>query len=197
MPYMDETLFVHMTNTGGTSVCKAMGMDLSKKDDDSMYDPYKKIQHWDMARIHDYGIEYKQAFTIVRDPVDRIKSSWFLKYHVWVNLSKQLKVHPMTFFVNKARMHTQTHAYHSSFASASFMLKGIEDSIRILSFYHLQSDWEKMIDDWGLPWDRKLTHARKSKSRGREKLSYGLKQELADIYKNDYKMYQKMGLSFA
>jgi hypothetical protein len=53
-----------------------------------------------------------------------------------------------------------------------------------------------MIKEWQLPWDEELPKLNHAKSRGRIKLSYSVKQDIAEIYKEDYKLFKQNGIEW-
>ena len=197
MPLKDNILFLHIPRTGGTSITKAMGIKkLRKSQEEYLYCPHKGYQHYTGWQIEGLGQEWDKSFSVVRDPVMRLQSEWFLGYDNWrsIALQRNTTMHEIFWQICKRNKNTKGHYCH--FASYSFMYKGIDD-LRLLDFHNLQNDWEAMVDEWSLPFDRQLERKSISRSRGREKMPYSLKQDLAQLYKEDYKLLREKGMAWA
>ena len=196
MPLKNDVLFIHVPKTGGTSITEAMGIPLGVSDESVYYHDVKKMQHWQAERLHNEGIMYDKVFTVARDPVERMASTWHFGYNVWLNHAGRRQIPPRHWFKQQAQGHQKTGGFSYLFSSASFLLEGLTN-LRILNFRTLQYDWERMVDEWELPWNPKLKRRQKSKSRGNIKFSYTDRTDLHQIYKEDYKFYAKHNIDFA
>lgn len=195
MPLKDNILFLHVPRTGGTSITHAMGLNFTSSEEE-LYCPRKGLQHYTARQINGRGVEWNKAFSVIRDPVMRLQSEWFLGYDNYrrIALEKNLTLAELFWRICKRNKESKGHYCH--FSSYSFMLKGIEN-IRLLDFHRLQSDWEEMVDEWNLPFDRQLKKIHSTKSRGREKMPYSLKQDLTQLYKEDYEFLKTKGFHWA
>jgi hypothetical protein len=195
MPLKDNTLFIHVPRSGGTSITNAMGIDLKKTSKEHLYCPKKGLQHFTAKQICNTGVEWKNAFSVVRDPVERLTSEWFYGYHKYIKMGQGRNLSPEQCFLDNCIVNKNQKGHFSHFASYKYLFDGIEN-IRLLSYYNLQKDWSKMIKEWQLPWDEELPKLNHAKSRGRIKLSYSVKQDIAEIYKEDYKLFKQNGIEW-
>lgn len=196
MPLKDNILFLHVPRTGGTSITEAMGINTISSNEDCLYCPYVGFQHYTGRQIANLGIEWDKGFSVVRDPVMRLQSEWFLGYNNWRSIALREKTTMHQVFWNVCKRNKNTKGHHAHIASYSFMYEGI-NNLRLLDFHKLQEDWELMLDEWDLPFKRKLDRKYSTKSKGKEKMSYSLKQDLAELYKEDYELLRNKGFAWA
>jgi hypothetical protein len=195
MPLKNNILFLHVPRTGGTSITHAMGLNFTSSEED-LYCPRRALQHYTARQINGKGVEWDKAFSVIRDPVMRLQSEWFLGYDNYRRIALERELTLPELFWRICKRNKESKGYYCHFSSYSFMLKGIEN-IRLLDFHRLQSDWEVMVDEWNLPFDRQLKKIHSTKSRGREKMPYSLKQDLAQLYKEDYEFLRTKGFNWA
>ncbi len=194
MPLKDNVLFLHVPRTGGSSVVKSMGIG-EEENEDELYSKTHAFQHYTARMIANLGIEWNQVFTIVREPVSRLASEWYARYGYYQKLGRMKGVRGEDAFLQICKNNKNTFGHYGRFSSYENMFTGISN-LRVLNFSSLASDWKKMVQEWELPWHQKLGYEEKTKSRGKIKLSYEVKQEIAELHKSDYTYLDNLGFKF-
>jgi len=183
-----------MPRTGGKAIVKAMGLK-DEHSEQNLYSDIQAYQHYTARMIVNMGKEWDHAFAIVREPVSRITSEWYGRYEYYKIIGKTKGVRAEDAFVQICKNNKNTFGHYGRFSSYENMFKGIKD-LRLLNFADLAKEWKKMLAEWELPWDQELEVMGKTKSRGKIKLSYEAKQEIAELHKSDYSYLENLGFKF-
>jgi len=194
MPLKNNVLFVQMARSAGTSISIAMGLGRV-----NAYNLLKggreKCHTWNLRKIHHYAFEYDKLFAVLRNPVDRMNSLWFFEQEKIKNYAKQKNTSPQNFFMDCCQKFRETDSWGNQFSTFRYMLEEMPESHRLLNFKYISSEWRKLVNDWQVPWDPTLRVYKKKVSRGALKLSYTNKQDLHELYKDDYAFAEEHGIS--
>lgn len=197
MPYKDNTLFIHTPRSGGMVVNQAMGIEMRNGNKDELFCYRKGLHFYPAKKIHKMGLEYENVFTIIRDPVTRMISVWHYAQKHWEYLAKKDNTNPVSFFIKACKKFKNQDSFYNFFSSYCYMLDDLPTNIKILRQRTLTKDWAELVEEWGLPWEKAIKRTNRGKSRGKIKLPYEAKQEIGDIYKDDYKMFKDYNFDFA
>lgn len=199
MPLADKTLFYHIPKCAGTSVVWAMGIRGWNKVENlygiGNHFGRKNVSMSHLPAKYLKDVECEHSFSILRDPVDRIQSEFFWAHGKWMRMAKEYEksVDEVILELCRKGIHSHNHQHH--FASMSYFLEGRKDGTRLIWYKSLRKEWSELIDEWGLPWSKALPKINNSRSRGRVKLRGTTKEEIKEIYKEDYDFIKEQELA--
>ena len=159
-----KIIFLHIPKCGGTSIENFFGVDPAKFCKETLtgfYEKYGWLQHCTLTEMEiDFNIDINKfySFTFVRNPWDRVVSSYFYDLK-WI---KDKKLNLLDYVKNRPEISKYHKKAHQREQYQYIIDQSNEPSINYIGkFENLQQDFDVICDKIGIPHS-KLPHKNKS-----------------------------------